>query len=446
MSRLLNLLGRRRRPLPFMIRGHYRRELRAWSLLAIALGAVEGGVAGVLVKNGFAGHVPSLWLNTAVALVTGAPALANISSFFWANVSLGKDKIRFLLTVQITCLLGLVLIAVSPIDSLGLALLVTGAIGTRACWAGVTTVRTSVWRANYPRQIMARMTGRLVTAMALLMGLTSVVLGFALDYHPDAFRWLYPVLALVGLMGVASYRRMRVRHQKRLLEGERALERQYTGAGGPGRMIGVLRADPPFRRYMALMFLFGGGNLMVVAPLILILADQYGMSQLQQMLITSSIPLLMMPLAIPAWSRLLDKGHVVHYRARQSWAFVVTFAVLLAGSVTGETWLLWLGAAIYGIGKGGGVLGWNLGHHDFATPERAAQYMGTHVTLTGVRGLIAPLVGVWAYQWLESLEPGLGRWVIALPLLLSGTGAVGFVIMSRNMRRRDTSAYRGNGG
>jgi hypothetical protein len=42
----------------------------------------------------------------------------------------------------------------------------------------------------------------------------------------------------------------------------------------------------------------------------------------------------------------------------------------------------------------GGKLGWNLGHNDFASDDQSTLYMGIHVTLTGVRGLIAPLAGV----------------------------------------------------
>lgn len=428
---------RRRSSMPFMVRAHYPRELRSWSLLGVALGAVEGGIVGVLVKNIFEGQVSAPLLNTAVALVTGAPALANMFSFFWASASHGKDKIRFLLGMQVACMLAILAISFAPVNAMGLLLVVIATIAARACWAGVITVRTQVWRANYPRRIMANMTGRLVTAMAMIMGSVGIVLGYALTNYDDAFRYAYPALAGIGLMGALTYRRMRVRRQKQLLAAENRI--QEVGSSRPGilKMVGVLKADADFRRYMKLMFMFGSGNLMVLAPLILILNDRYALTQLNQMLITSSIPLLMMPVFMGVWARLLDRGHVVHYRSRQAWSFVVTFIVWGAAAVFDQGWLLWLGAALYGISKAGGVLGWNLGHHDFATPELATQYMGTHVTLTGIRGLLAPLVGVWLYDWMERQAPGSGRWILLLPLALSTTGAIGFVRMSRQMRARE---------
>ena len=81
---------------------------------------------------------------------------------------------------------------------------------------------------------------------------------------------------------------------------------------------------------------------------------------------------------------------------------------------------------VLGVGRGGGALAWNLGHNDFASEERSVDYMSVHVTLTGIRGLIAPLAGVGLYGFLEASQPGTGAWSLALPFLLTLTGALGF--------------------
>lgn len=420
-----------------MVRPTYPRELRAWSLMALALGAVEGGVAGVLVKNLFSGHVDAAWLNTAVAIVAGAPAFSNITSFIWASFSQGRDKIRFLLGMQIGTMAGLVLIALAPVNLGGLALMTAGSVVARICWTGVTTLRATVWRANFPRAQMGNMAGRLVRAMTLIMGSTGIVLGLALSAEPEAFRIIYPLLAVLGFTGAMTFSRLRMRRQKILLRKERELETREPHSVGMLAMWRLLRDDKDFRRYMRLMFSFGGGNLAMTPILILIMTERYGLSQLKQMLIISSIPLLIMTLAIPVWSRLLDRGHVIHYRARQSWSFVLTFAVYFVSVAFDLPALFWAGAVLQGIGMAGGVLGWNLGHHDFAAPEKGALYMGTHVTLTGIRGLIAPLFGVWIYQLLDNYEPGSGRFVLAIPLCVTTLGAFGFVRMSRDMAKRN---------
>src|SRR5690606_37779855 len=140
-----------------------------------------------------------------------------------------------------------------------------------------------------------------------------------------------PVLAAVGIMGALAYRRMRMRQQKRLLVAERENRRVEGNLINPLRLLRLLKGDVRFREYMSLMFVFGSGNLMLMAPLIVILNEYIELSQFDQVMVTSSIPLLTMPLAIPAWARLLDTRLVVHYRAKQAWAgtFMIT-AVLVA--------------------------------------------------------------------------------------------------------------------
>ena len=87
-----------------------------------------------------------------------------------------------------------------------------------------------------------------------------------------------------------------------------------------------------------------------------------------------------------------------------------------------------------GLSMAGANLGWNLGHNDFASLGRAQHYMGVHVTLTGVRGLIAPSVGMLCYQLLEAQRPGLGIVAMVLPLAMVVAGAIGFVRMRDDRR------------
>lgn len=417
-----------------MVRGTYPRELRSWGLLAVALAGVEGGIAGVIVKNAFAGAVDAVPLNFAVAAVAAAPTLAHVLSWVWAGLAQARDKIRFLITVQALFCLSLLLIAVAPIDSRGLALMVAAAVLARFFWSGVVTIRSSVWRANYPREILATMSGKLVTLGTLIMGCVGAAIAVALHFDEMAFRWVYPLLALFGLTGAYSYRRMRMRHQKRLLERERENRAREGTTINPFRLFRLLRGDDRFRRYMSLMFLLGAGNLMLIAPLIVILSDHMLVSQFEQLLITSAIPLLVMPLAIPLWARMLDSRHIIHYRAKQSWAATAMIVAILVAVTTHTYWMLWPAAVLYGVAQAGGMLGWNLGHHDFAPPERAAEYMSVHMTLTGIRGLMMPVFGVALYQLLETASPGAGPWVMVVPLMLNLAACIGFVRTSREMR------------
>jgi MFS family permease len=201
-----------------------------------------------------------------------------------------------------------------------------------------------------------------------------------------------------------------------------------------GMLLEILRGDPHFREYMFWMGLFGGGNLMLTSQLVVIFSEHLHLPAGLQIALLSVVPLGLLPVFVPFWARMFDEGHVVEYRARQSWALVVAVVIITFGTLFGWLPALWIGAVVLAFAYAGANLGWNLGHNDFASVGRAQHYMGVHVTLTGVRGAIAPPAGILIYQWIESLSPGSGVYSLVLPLLFVTVGAMGFSHMRRVMR------------
>jgi hypothetical protein len=63
--------------------------------------------------------------------------------------------------------------------------------------------------------------------------------------------------------------------------------------------------------------------------------------------------------------------------------------------------------------------------------------MGVHVTLTGLRGGVAPPLGVLVYMGLEASHTGAGEFALVLPFVMTFAGALGF---NRMRRRADARA------
>ncbi len=420
--------------LPRMARALVPREMFSWALISVTLGALEGGLLGVLVKNVYADVAGASTVNMAVAIVSGAPAFANLISFAFASWARGRDKAHLLSWLMLASSLCVFCIGFAPRTLSGLVVLTLSMITARMLWSAAITIRATVWRANFPRHVRARITGQMTTLSSLLIAFSSALLGWLLDINEPLARSLWLLAGILGLGAAAVYRRARIRHHGLILKQELVDADAEPLSQLLTRFIRLLKQDHRFRSYMQGMFIFGSGNLMVVAPLIIILNDQFGLSRTAQVLLTSSIPLLLLALFVPFWARLLDNRHIVFYRARQSWGFVIAIGCFALACIMHWPWLLWVGSSILGIGYAGGVLGWNLGHNDFSSDHSSTLYMGVHVTLTGVRGLFAPAVGVLCYEWLENYAPGLGRYCLLLPLSLSFSGALWFVLMARRMR------------
>ena len=407
----------------------YARELVAWAFLPMMMGAIEGGVVGVLTKRLFDGVVDSTWLDWSVATLAAAQGFANISSFFWAAISNGKHKIRFITALKFISVLLIATVTFVPRTPLGLAMLLFCVIGTRVCYTGVVTLRTTVWQANYTRGYRTVVAGKIATIQALVLATVAFSVGQVMDLNEDAFRWIYPVAASFGIIGAWIYSKVRVKGHTNLLSVEQ--HDSHNVSVFPWKTFHLLFEDASFAKYMACQFVFGVGNLMLTAPLIIILSDKFDLDYLGQILIVTTIPILMIPISTPLWAKLLNNMHVLSFRSIHSWFFVVSSIVIALSIIWTSIAGLWLGAAIRGIGFGGGVLAWNLGHQDYAPIEKSGRYMGLHVTLTGIRGLIAPAIGIALYTTLKHQGYNAGPIVFFVGATLSAVGGIGFILLSK---------------
>jgi len=419
--------------------GSFRREILPWGLLGFTLGLVEGATAAVLVKQHFAGVAPKVAVNLAVALVSGAPAFSNVVSFVWANVAHGRGRVQLMVAMQAAFAVLVGCVSFASREASGLAMTVLSVIAARAVWAGILTVRAAVWSANYPRNVLARITGRIVIVNSLTVALAAALVGWALERRAVDARWLYGGGALAGLAAAWLYRAMRVRREFRLLAEESASAAR-SEPFSLAMFSRILREDPAYREYMLWMGVFGGGTLMLTGQLVLIFSEQLHLSSAMQIALLAVVPLVTQPIFLPWWARLFDGSHVVRYRSRQGWAIVLASAAMCLGVFAASAPLLWLGSILLGAAQAGANLGWNLGHNDFASAGRAQHYMGVHVTLTGVRGGLAPPVGVLAYMALEAWRRGAGEWALLLPLGLTTMGALGFCRMQMSLSRSENVA------
>ncbi len=419
--------------------GIFRREILPWGLVGIPLGLVEGATAAVLVKQHFGAVAPAFAVNLAVALVSGAPAFSNVLSFVWANIAHGRARVQLMVALQAAFALLVGCVSFASRAAGGLALTVLSIIAARVVWAGVLTVRAAVWSANYPRNVLARITGRIVIVNSIAVATSASLVGWALEARAIDARWLYGLGAISGLCGAWLYRAMRVRRQFRLLAAEAASAAQ-SEPFSPRMLTQILREDPAYREYMLWMGVFGGGTLMLTAQLVLLFSEQLHLSSAMQIGLLAVVPLLTQPVFLPWWARLFDGTHVVRYRSRQGWAIVLASAAMSAGVFSAAPVLLWVGAVLLGAAQAGANLGWNLGHNDFASLGRAQHYMGVHVTLTGLRGGVAPPVGVLVYMGLEGWRRGAGEFALLLPLAMTAAGALGFSRMQVALARKEHGA------
>jgi MFS family permease len=453
-----------------MTRPSFRRELVTSCTMPMAIAMMESGVTGIIAAKLF--DIQGLLL----AVFAAAPMFANITSMFWARLARGRRKVPVINAFQVGVLLCVAAVAALPVSEAGGYMLTAAYVLARCLIAGVVTVRSAVWRANYPRAFRGRITARLAVVMQLSLLLGSLAAAMLMDANPESFRIFYPLAAVCGAVGVVAYSRIRMRREREQLRYERTPNVRPTphGEGAPiyeydpkesSGFFQVLRHDPAFRSYMICQMFLGGANMMIEAPVILLVAlaseriaplsiPAVGISDLSVGFIvaiglTQIIPVALAMVTVGWWGHRLDHMHVTRFRAQQAWIFVLTHvltyaaaALVLAGSIAGGLAALAVARIGMGLARGGGMIAWNLGHNDFASRRMVAVYMGIHMTLTGVRGAVFPFIGMALYTGWQPVDlaglhlpgwAGIGAPTFLLAAALAIAGAIGYGRMARRL-------------
>ena len=407
-----------------LARTSFRWEKLTECAFPITLVLLEGGVVGVIAAKVY--QVSPLTL----AIISAAPMFANLSSFAWNRVASGRPKVSLACLLQVGILLCVLAVAIAPINDTGAVVLVASMIISRILVAGLVTIRSVIWSLNYARSKRAQATGQLQMIASLVTVIIASAVGPFLDRYPDGMPWLYAVGVLAGLIGIAFFRRVTVIGEAEHLQKESEASSQRRQSVS---FVTILCNDRRFAKYQMSMFAAGFGNMLIEAPLIFLITRELAASYATSIALTMVIPFTISLVSLPLWARYLDRVHVAQFRARQSLLWVVALILTMLGAVLGSILWLAISRVVMGIARGGGSLAWQLGHNDFAKPDQLSAYMGIHVTLTGVRGAIAPLLGMLLYSNLGGIS-GDGAWVFALAAFICGLSGLGFNHLYRQMK------------
>lgn len=450
----MDLLGIR--TVPYVARRNYLWEFRhllAWGMLA---GLVEGQFASVVVSRSFHGG-PLL-----IAIASATPVAAHLSSLAWGMLCVGRPKLRLFGMFGAGTVLFAAAAAATPATALGAWLFILQMAAAQVMLTGVVTVRAALWRLNYPQASRGRITARLQAVRFVVATVSVLLAAVACDKDPENFRWVYPVAAACGAAGLTLLRRMRARG-----EGPRAVRRRQRLKAGadradlaepfdltvlltPGRvlrnMAQVLRRDTWFARYCLAQSVLGISNLMTTSVLVAVVTKELSLGTSSGFWVSTvlieAMPKLLLFGSLSYWGKLFDRFGVLRFRVVNCacW-FTAMLCGLLANLVVAYqelfgTWFVVWGVMMFalrglmqGLGQGGGSIAWNLGHLHFARSEQAEVYMGIHVSLTGLRGLLAPAAGMLLYELV-----GWPVWLVAMAL--SFLSLILFARMAQEERAR----------
>jgi len=254
---------------------------------------------------------------------------------------------------------------------------------------------TDIYGDNYPAHLRGHYFSR---SLILTVGITAGF-GYAgsslLEIDIENFTWLFTLLAFCAFAKAGAIYCM----PSKIME-----ENSHRNPMGNFKYI---FQDRSFGYVLLTWFIMGFANLWTI-PLKVdyVTSAEYGIegSAIFVALVITVIPDTMRMLFIPFWARLFDRMNFVTLRILLNLLFAIGVATFF---ISKNPWIIGAGSAFIGIAFAGGSIAWNLWVTKYAPPGKTAAYMSVHVSLTGIRGTIGPVIGYWAASQVGLLNIGL---------------------------------------
>lgn len=221
----------------------------------------------------------------------------------------------------------------------------------------------------------------------------AIVMGWLLDDYFHAWRWLFPLTALLSLGSVLLQLTLPIKTSSSLhnfyVSQAFSLKEQVQK---PWKEAWELMKQRPDFAQFQIGFMLGGGGLMLWQPAL----PQFFFDTLQlnykeltfAMTVCKSLGY---TLALPLWTRAMTHIDIFLFSGCVT-AITVLFPL---GLIAAQWHLMWLYIAylIYGMMQAGSDLSWNLSGPIFSKQEDSSTYTGVNVVSVGLRGCIAPPLG-----------------------------------------------------
>ena len=228
--------------------------------------------------------------------------------------------------------------------------------------------------------------------------LVSYLGGRLLDYDLNLYPVIFLTAAVATLVAAFSFWKIPTG----------PLNPQATG--NPWENVSLAWKDKLFGWMLGGWMLLGMCNLMLLPIRVEYMANPlYGINATNEQvgIILGAIPLAMRIVSTKIWGHFFDRVNFIRLRVVLNLIFIASILIFFN---TRSLLLMGLGAALFGIGLGGGSIMWFLWVTKIAPPGKIPVYMSVHSAFTGLRGIFAPFLG---YLLLRYIDPTAVAWIAA---------------------------------
>ena len=236
-----------------------------------------------------------------------------------------------------------------------------------------------------------------------MMLLTTFSYGLLLDYDPYAFVYVFPTLGILGVFSIFLLSNISYIEEKTV-----HLSRSFMDSikGSLKNLIRILRFNAPYRDYEIGFMFYGFAFMSTKAVITLFYKEALDLNYSSVAFYQNGFNILAIVL-LPVFGKLLGRTDprrfvMLTYASLALYIFFIGFTEYFPYYT--DVWeiqlyyFLLLAILFKGVFVSTMSLSWSIGSSYFCSSEEAGDYQSVHLTLTGIRAIFAPLIGVMFYE------------------------------------------------
>ncbi|MDZ4182027.1 MAG: MFS transporter [Candidatus Cloacimonadaceae bacterium] len=257
--------------------------------------------------------------------------------------------------------------------------------------------QNSIYQKNIDVSRRAKVYGYTISLGMLVSVVVTFFGGRLLDIHEQSFRWILLGTGLCGFASCAVLSLIRIQEHEDFVRCEK-VEWRKTLFDPIQRTLTLLKVNKPFAAFERSYSIYGMGFIMMQPIIPIYLVDKLQLSYTANFMAKGVLSQMGLLLLSPMIGRIHDRMHPFKFISRSFALLMVVplhfvLSSLWQGSSLIPVIIVFVAYLIFGIAMAAVNISWNMSSIFFAGKEDASMYQSVHVTMTGIRGLIAPVLG-----------------------------------------------------
>jgi len=258
-------------------------------------------------------------------------------------------------------------------------------------------------KSNYTHQNFSKLYIISTSLNKVVMLITTFAYGLWLDVDPYIFVYIFPVMALLGVASVFLLTKIDFPSEKQL---EIKLSFFRSILKSSKNMVDILKQNVPYRHFEAGFMLYGIAFMFTTPILFIYFYEELDLNYSSVAFYRNAYNIIAIIL-LPFFGKLMGRIDprqfgILTYTSLGLYIFflgLTSFLPYYFDFMNIRFYFTLIAYVLFhGVFAATMVLLWNLGSSYFCKPEEAGSYQSLHLSLVGIRALIAPLFGIFFYE------------------------------------------------